>query len=121
MTLAIDRALVQKRFFEFMDHILLDELESFISEMIRRSPRLLCRLNFKNSKVAEIVRAKMNAGLISPFDLMYDPAETFSTKKADDPSMTMDDVTEEDRLWLESLERKWLRISQESGMGLVLA
>lgn len=115
MALTIDRALVQKRFFEFMDRVIFDELDSLINEMIRRSPKLLCRLNFKNSKVAELVRNKINAGLVNPFDLMFDPEETFNRQSQVIP------LTAEDQAWLEHLERKWLRLSQESGIGLVLA
>lgn len=113
MGLLIDASLVQKRFFEFMDQIVLTEIDSLIDEMIARCPKLLCRLNLKNRTVANLVKKKIDNGAVNPFDLMYDPEETF-LEKDEFP------LTPEDKEWLLNLERKWSKKSQESGMGLVL-
>ena len=109
MDLLIDSVLVQKRFFEFVDQVVLKEIEILINEMIRRCPKLLCRLNLKNKTVARLVKQKIDGGEVSPFALMYDPEETFNETEVD-----------EDKEWLEALDRKWRKKSQESSMGLVL-
>ncbi len=63
-----------------------ENLEALIDEMILTDPRLLCRLNLNNKKVSKIVQQKIEAGLVHPFHLMYDPEETLEFE----PSLTVE-------------------------------
>ena len=87
---------------ELMDKIVSDDLENMINSMIKKDPRILCRLNLCNKKVSAILNKKINEGALSPFDLMYDPEDTFTLSGAS--------LTELSREFqLASVDEEWFR------------
>jgi len=75
-------ALRMKNLKNLFGKVVKDNLEVVIEEMIRVDPRLLCRLNLSNKRVAALVQQKIEAGLVHPFHLMYDPEETLEFEPA---------------------------------------
>lgn len=61
-----------------------DQLDDLIDRMVRKDPKLLCRLNFKNPRVKEKIQSLLDQGVINLADLMFTPEETakVETKKA---------------------------------------
>lgn len=57
-------------------------LDDLIDDMLRKDPRLLCRLNFKNPQVKKKVRKLLDDGIIKLADLMYEPRDTVVVRQA---------------------------------------
>lgn len=53
-----------------------NSLDDLIDDMLRKDPKLLCRLNFKNPQVKKKVRKLLNDGSIKLADLMHEPRDT---------------------------------------------
>ena len=53
-----------------------NSLDDLIDDMLRKDPKLLCRLNFKNPQVKKKVRKLLNDGIIKLADLMHEPRDT---------------------------------------------
>ncbi len=87
-----------------MDKIIANDLEDTINAMIKKDPRMLCRLNLKNIDVAKIVNKKIAEGQLHPFDLMYEPEETYELEGLSRTAYeNMYKLTAEDAEWLEKL------------------
>lgn len=102
-----------------MDKIVKDDLEITIDKMLKRDPRLLCRLNLENSKVKKILAKKIAEGLLHPFDLLYDPEETFQLmgiSKTQYEQINNPKLTPEDAKWLEELTDKFKKTTKAQAM-----
>jgi len=75
-------ALKMKNLKNLFGKVVKDNLELLIDEMISVDPRLLCRLNLSNKRVSRLVQQKIEAGLVHPFHLIYDPEETLEFEPA---------------------------------------
>ena len=64
------------KMFELVNKIVSDDIEPTVNSMLEKDPRLLCRLNFKNREVSEVIKSKIDQGQLHPFDLMFEPEET---------------------------------------------
>ena len=90
---------------ELMDKIVSDDLENMIDSMIKRDPRILCRLNLRNKQVSVILNKKINDGSLHPFDLMYDPDETFTLSGASRTELSKEfQLASVDEAWFRSFE-----------------
>jgi len=90
---------------QLMDKIVSDDLENMINSMIKKDPRILCRLNLKNKQVSVILNRKINEGSLNPFDLMYDPEETFSLSGISRTELSKEfHLAETDEDWFRSFE-----------------
>jgi len=90
---------------ELMDKIVSDDLENMINSMIKKDPRILCRLNLCNKEVSAILNRKINEGLLDPFDLMYDPEDTFTLSGAPRTELSKEfQLAAIDEAWFKSFE-----------------
>jgi hypothetical protein len=88
-----------------MDKIVSNDLENMIDSMIKKDPRILCRLNLKNKQVSMILNKKINDGSVHPFDLMYEPEDTFSLVGASRTELAKEfHLAPEDESWFQSFE-----------------
>jgi len=90
---------------QLMDKIVSDDLENMINSMIKKDPRILCRLNLKNKQVSAILNKKINDGSLHPFDLIYDPEDTFSLSGVSRTELSKEfQLASVDEAWFRSFE-----------------
>ena len=90
---------------QLMDKIVSDDLENMIDAMMKRDPRILCRLNLRNKQVAAILNKKINNGSLNPFDLMHDPDETFTLSGASRTELSKEfQIAAVDEAWFKAFE-----------------
>ena len=102
-----------------MDKIVSNDLTNTIDKMIKKDPRLLCRLNFSNPQVKEILKKKIAAGELHPFDLLHHPEDTFNLSGVSRTQYERSvELTPEDALWLEDLTDRFDRMTRKQARAL---
>jgi len=63
----------------------INPLDELIDDMLKKDPKLLCRLNFKNPQVKSKIRKLLDDGIISMATLMYEPQDTLIVREKPAP------------------------------------
>ena len=102
-----------------MDKIVNNDLANTIDKMIKKDPRLLCRLNFSNPQVKNILKKKIAAGELHPFDLLHHPKDTFNLSGVSRTHYERNlELTPEDACWLEELTDRFDKMTRKQALKL---